>query len=32
VTEPGELAKVLAEAVKQVENGRVAVVDVHTRL
>ena len=32
VTEPSELTKVLAEAVKQVENGRVAVVDVHTRL
>jgi acetolactate synthase-1/2/3 large subunit len=32
VTEPSELAKVLAVAVKQVENGRVAVVDVHTRL
>jgi acetolactate synthase-1/2/3 large subunit len=32
VTEPDELSKVLLEAVKQVESGRVAVVDVHTRL
>jgi hypothetical protein len=32
VIEPDELSKVLLEAVKQVESGRVAVVDVHTRL